>query len=141
MVIFAIDKLLFMKKILLSAVVAFLLLHSCGGSKQRVFESGAKEFTAQCPMMINDNTRADSAVYTKADNTMRYYYALVGPVDNPEVAAGIKKGLDQTFAAAIKATDDLKLYKDGKVTIEYIYRSATTEKEFFRVAITPDMYQ
>ena len=129
-----------MKFLYLFFIVSLVLI-SCNQSKQKIFEAGAKEFTSQCPMMVDDYTRADSAIYTKNDNTMRYYYALVGAVDNREIANQIKNSLDETFAAAIKATDDLKLYRDGKVTIEYIYHSATTKDEFFRVIITPDMYK
>ena len=130
-----------MKKILTAVCLAVLTLTSCQQAKQKVFEIASQEVNKQCPMTIDEMTRMDSTSYTGGDNTFTYYYTLTGTADDPTIAEATQKQLTESLPEMIKNTDDLKIYREMDVTMLYVYLSDKTQKELFRVKITPDLYK
>ncbi|WP_455586342.1 hypothetical protein [Bacteroides sp.] len=130
-----------MKKIISAICVAVLTLTSCQQAKQKVFEAASQQVNKQCPMTIDEVTRMDSTGYTGSDNTFTYYYTLTGAADNADIAEATQKHLEENLPGIIKTTDDLKMYRDMDVAMEYVYLSDKTHEELFRVKITPDMYK
>ena len=64
-----------------------------------------------------------------------------GTADDPTIAEATQKQLTESLPEIIKNTDDLKIYREMDVTMLYVYLSDKTQKELFRVKITPDLYK
>ena len=130
-----------MKKILSAICLALIILTSCQQAKQKVFEIASQEVNKQCPMKIDDVTRMDSTTYTSKDNTFTYYYTLSGAADDPSAVEATQKQMEEKLTGIIKSTNELKIYREAKVTMLYIYFSEKTQQKLFSVKVTPDMYQ
>ena len=49
--------------------------------------------------------------------------------------------MEEKLPGIIKSTNELKIYREAKVTMLYIYFSEKTQQKLFSVKVTPDMYQ
>lgn len=130
-----------MKKIILAACAALFTLASCQQAKQKVFELASEQVNKQCPITIDAMTRMDSTKYTGSDNTFTYFYTLSGNADNTEIAGTMKAELEKTLPETIKNTEEMKVYRESDVAINYIYLSDKTKEELFQVTVTPEMYK
>ena len=130
-----------MKKIILAACAALFTLASCQQAKQKVFELASEQVNKQCPITIDAMTRMDSTKYTGSDNTFTSFYTLSGNADNTEIAGTMKAELEKTLPETIKNTEEMKVYRESDVAINYIYLSDKTKEELFQVTVTPEMYK
>lgn len=118
-----------------------LILFSCSPSKEKRFEKEVEEQNRLYPMMIDPHTRIDSIQYVAAENTLLYYYSLLGDADNAETATLTREKLEKRLPADIKSAQGLEVHRNHKVTMEYVYFSDSNKNELFRISITPDMYR
>lgn len=130
-----------MRKIILGVCAALFALTSCQQAKQKVFELASDEVNKQCPITVDEMTRMDSTSYSGADNTFSYFYTLTGVADDPAMKEPMKAQLEETLPETIKNTEEMKVYRDADVTVEYIYLSSKTQEELLRIKVTPDMYK
>lgn len=130
-----------MNKIIFTVCLVVLTLTSCQQAKQKVFEVASNELNKQCPMVIDEVTRIDSTTYSGNDNTFIYYYTISGVIDDLNMAEATKKHMEEILPGVIKSNEELKIYRDMNVNMQYIYMSEKTQQELFRVKITPDQYR
>lgn len=91
-----------------------------------------------CPMMVDNDTRLDSAKVLRKD-VFEYYYTLVHVEKN-----GIDIGSLQSYATPmlvnnVKADRSFKIFRKNRITIQYSYRDKNGVP-LFDVKVTPDMY-
>ena len=96
------------------------------------------EINKKCPMMIDDETRLDSA-FALPDNVFQYHYSLV----NMEKAAtdidDLETNLRPSIIDFVKTNPDMKVNREHKTTFVYSY--IDKNKEFlFKIVVTPDLY-
>lgn len=129
-----------MKKIILGVCVVLLALTACQQAKQKVFKLASDQINKECPMIIDDMTTMDSTTYSDGSNTLTYFYTL-SDVDDPEMVELIKKEMEEVLPKTIRETEDLKIFRDAKVTFKYIYLSKENKQELFQITASPDMYK
>lgn len=119
-------------------VLLALVTYSCSSSKNEMFKKEVEEQNRLLPMMVDAYTRIDSIRY--ADNAFFYFYTLLNAADRV-ISEWERKELSDKMLKEIKSAAGMKLHRDHKVTMNYIYLSETTGEELFKIHITPEMYQ
>lgn len=111
-----------MRKTLLWAATALLLLAGCQQSLEEKAANEARKFTREnCPSPMGENMIIDSMTFDASTRTLHYHYRLTGAADaNPQ--------LDGTEARKallhdLKNTTAIKSYKDAGFNFAYTYRS------------------
>lgn len=106
-----------------------LLLTACHESLEDRAAREAREYTQKnCPTPVVQNTRTDSLTVDKATRTIGYWYTLCGKADNPEGVKNQQQKLRGVLLSGLKASTQLKLYKDAGFNIRYVYHSEKNPK-------------
>lgn len=129
-----------MKKIIPVICLLFLALTSCQQAKQKVFELMSTQLNSKCPMTMDEVTRMDSTAYNGTDNVFSYYYTLSGAADNMENAEAMKSQMEKILPEELKKTEEMKAFKEMNVTLDYVYCSASSGQELFKIKITSAQY-
>ena len=133
----------YLKTISSALVIVVLLLFVQCTSKNEKLHHQLTEMAASLnkltPVVIDPHTRFDSVAVTK-DVVFQYYYTIVD-IDNPkELLRAQKNGIIENMENAFATDKTLRVFKENKVTIEYIYRD-TTKRVVDIITITPDLYK
>ena len=114
----------------LSTLLALLcMLTSCHESLEDRAAREAKEWTAKnCPTPVVQNTRTDSLTFDKETRTIGYWYTLCGTADNLEATKAKREELRGILLEGLKASTQLKLYKDEGFNVRYVYHSEKDPK-------------
>lgn len=105
-------------------LVGVAMLTACHESLEERAEREAKEFTEKnCPTPVRENTRTDSLTYDKESRTIGYWYTLCGQADNAEAIEADKEKLVGILRNELKASTQMKAYKDAGFRIRYVYHS------------------
>lgn len=112
-----------MKKVILSALAATMLLTACQESLEERCAREAKEYTAKhCPAQIAQDIVMDSMSFDRQTRTIGYHYTLSGNLDN---SLTINKNQPrEQLLMEVKNSTNLKLYKDEGYSFRYVYYSA-----------------
>lgn len=106
-----------------------LLLTACHESLEDRAAREAREYTQKnCPTPVVQDTRTDSLTVDKATRTIGYWYTLCGKADNPEGVKSQQQKLRGVLLSGLKASTQLKLYKDAGFNIRYVYHSEKNPK-------------
>lgn len=112
-----------MKKLLIFAI-ALVTLSGCHESIEDRAARETKEYTEKnCPTPTVNYTRMDSITFDKASRTMNYYYTLCDKADDAEIINKQKDELRKTLLKSLKASTQLKVYKQAGFNIKYVYHS------------------
>lgn len=130
-----------MKRKLLILSMAFFAFASCQEAKHKVLELAAQKANEQCPMIIDEVTQMDSTSYDATTNTFSYYYTLSGVADDPSMIEKMKSEMETTIPETIKQTEEMKMFSEMDVTMDYIYLSGKTKEELFLIKVTPEQYK
>lgn len=105
-------------------LVGVAMLTACHESLEERAEREAKEFTEKnCPTPVRENTRTDNLTYDKESRTIGYWYTLCGQADNAEAIEADKEKLVGILRNELKASTQMKAYKDAGFGIRYVYHS------------------
>lgn len=130
-----------MKKNILAIGLMLITLASCQQAKNKVMELASQEANKQCPMVIDEVTKLDSTTYNADENIFSYYYTLTGAADDSSAIESMKSEMEKAIPETIKQTEEMKIFREMDVTMDYIYLSGTTKQELFKVQVTPDQYK
>ncbi len=81
----------------------------------------ASDLNKSCPVMVDKDTRLDNTV-ALPDNIFQYNYTLVNYSKEEIDIDLIKNNLQPLLLNNIKSNDDLKIFRDNKVTLKYSYK-------------------
>lgn len=105
----------------------------------KVLEKAISEVNKNCPVMVDEYTRLDSASVI-SDNSMQYNYTLI----NTELAQvnqdTVKKYVFPEIINNVKTSPDLKVFRDLKTTFIYSYRDKNG-LAILKFPVTPEMYE
>lgn len=111
-------------------MASIFALTACHESLEDRAAREAKTFTEKnCPTPVKDNTRTDSLTFDKATRTIAYWYTLCGSADNAEGLQQQKEKLISVLREGVKASTQLKAYKDEGFSMRYVYHSEKAPKE------------
>lgn len=107
-----------------------MLLAACHESLEDRAAREAKEYTEKnCPTPVVQNTRTDSLTFDRQTRTIGYWYTLCGDADNTEGIKAQEAKLRKVLLDGLKASTQLKMYKDAGFSIRYVYHSHKNPKE------------
>lgn len=111
--------------------------------KQPKFEDNlakiANEVNKTCPKMIDQDTRLDNVV-AHSNNKFQYNYTLVNLSAETVDTIKFHQLVDANIINNVKSNPDLKIYRDNKTTIGYLYKDFSGNY-LMRISVTPEMYQ
>ena len=112
-----------MKKLLIFTIV-LVALSGCHESLEDRAARETKEYTEKnCPTPTVNFTRMDSITVDKSSRTVNYYYTLCDKADDTEIINKQKDELRKTLLKSLKASTQLKVYKQAGFNIKYVYHS------------------
>ncbi|MDD4921468.1 MAG: hypothetical protein PHS30_03210 [Bacteroidales bacterium] len=120
-------------------LVLFLVKHLfINNSYEKVLLNVALEINNDCPVMIDEDTRLDSAKVQH--QTLKYYYTMVKVLKDSIDVQSLKENLEPVILQSVKTNPELKLYRDNKVTMIYHY-SDKAGAIIMEIEITPYKYK
>lgn len=133
-----------MKNYVVLSLLATLSLVSC--KKENVVDAELKAVAASMnkmtPQVLNDGIRLDS-VSAQPNQTLKYNYTLTDDVHENVSAEDIEKFKKESKDGAlkiIKASPEIKEFRDRNVTMEYVYYDKNGKKTT-DFKITPAEYK
>ena len=93
-----------------------------------------------CPIRIDKETTLDSMAYHKSNNTLYYYYSLVGSLDNAKKINNLKAQITKNQLETVKNSVELRKYKEWGISFCYIYFSKTSHKLLLNMKFTKEEY-
>lgn len=105
----------------------------------KVMETAVKEVNKNCPMMVDQYTRLDSASVI-SENSMQYNYTLIDTELADVNQDTVKKYVFPEIINNVKSSPDLKVFRDLKTTFIYSYRDKNG-LAILKFPVTPEMYQ
>lgn len=110
--------------IILILVLSAVIMVQQGVFKRPSFEvqmaKAAHKLNKKSPMMIDSETRLDSAVVF-GDSLFQYNYTMVNFIKDSIDTLGFRHYMKPKLLEFVRYNEDLKPYRDHKVTIEYVY--------------------
>jgi hypothetical protein len=103
-----------------------------------VLMQSASELNKSCPMMVDGETRLDSATVFPG-NAFQYNYTLVN-LEKEEINPDtIRKYLEPGIINNVKTNRQMKIFRDHKTTIDYSYKDKNGVF-VLKMSVTPDKY-
>ena len=98
----------------------------------------ADELNANCPVMVDSETRLDNA-FAMPGNVFQYNYTLVNLVKDSINIQDFEEYMKPRIVSNAKTNPDLQLFRDNKVTMNYYYKDLNG---IFvsKISISPDQY-
>jgi len=129
--------------VILLAGVLFICNACKRETKDERFRREFQELTLkECPKMLDESTRLDSASYNIENRTLCYHYTILGSSDDESVYANEKVITEyrNNILKGLKGSIQLKRYKDEGITFCYEYRSNKTGKKVIVFSFTQEDY-
>lgn len=127
--------------VLVIGVFALILMKHLfiDSSYDRVLLNKVHEINRSCPVMIDRDTRLDSACVPR-HLTLQYDYTMVNALKDSIDIINFHTNLEQSILSSIKQNSELQPYLENKVTIVCHYKD---RKGTFitKVSITPEQYR
>lgn len=139
------------RNLIIGLVVAFTVVGLMGASiltMQNVFkpfvtgkvlETAVNEVNKNCPVMVDEYTRLDSASLV-SDHEMQYNYTLINTELEEVNQDTVKKYVMPEIINNVKTSPDLKAFRDLKTTLIYSYRDKNG-LAILKIPVTPEMYE
>jgi hypothetical protein len=108
-------------------------------STEDQLEKAANIINKKCPVMIDRETRLESAV-TLPGKGFQYNFTLMNMVVDSVNIATFNEEMTRLLLHSVKTTPQLKAYREREVTISYSY-SDRNGKFISTIVITPEMYR
>ena len=118
-----------------------MLLIQCTSEKERLnkaLNEMAENLNISTPLKLNQNMQLDSAIVS-ADNVFIYYYTLINAKNPVVLMDSLEDELNSNIKKSYKIDERLRVFKDNKVTINYIY-SDSTGSPVRTIIVTPEDY-
>ena len=84
----------------------------------------AANLNTSTPVMLDPYTRFDGALVT-SDNVFQYTYSILNTQNATQMVDDAIKSMIPEMRKMFSENKDLRIFKENKVTIEYIYKDAT----------------
>lgn len=125
-----------------ATLVAVILLSACHhDSLADRAEKEVKDYTERyCPTPMTNEQRTDSITFTRATNTINYYYTLGGRADNVEVFQKFKPKLTKIVLQQLKDDTHIRAYKQAGFSFHYVFRSLSTGDVLLEKTFTKRQY-
>lgn len=105
-----------------------LLMHTQCNSKSKALHQKLSEMAsslnASTPVMLDPYTRFDGASVTE-DNVFQYTYSILNTSDAWQMVNSAIQSMLPEMKKMFSENPDLRIFKENKVTIEYIYKDAS----------------
>ncbi|MEA5081211.1 MAG: hypothetical protein VB024_06255 [Dysgonamonadaceae bacterium] len=98
----------------------------------------ADNLNVSTPLILNQNMQLDSAVVS-ADNVFIYYYTIINAEKPVALMDSLEVELNSSIKKSFKIDERLRVFKENKVTIKYIY-SDSTGSSVRTIKVTPEDY-
>ena len=98
----------------------------------------AQEINKSCPIMVDEETRLDSASVF-SDNTLQYNYTLINWTKDSIDLESFESYMQPVILNNVKTSSDMKIYRDNKTSIAYSYNDMNGEF-VSKILITADQY-
>ncbi len=106
---------------------------------KQIWIKTANEINTNCPLMIDNITRLDNAMYIPK-KTFQYTYTLVNMPDSNINTNELKANLEPNVTNFVKTNPDLKMMRDHDMTLKYYYQDIN-KTHLFTITVTPDDYK
>lgn len=83
----------------------------------------ALNLNASTPVMLDPYTRFDGASVTK-DNVFQYTYSILNTENAENMVNSAIESMLPEMKKMFSQNEDLRIFKENKVTIEYVYKDA-----------------
>lgn len=102
--------------------VSVLLNHYVFASPSfdEVMVKAAEELNEDCPVMLDQETRLDSASVPSENNFM-YHYTLVNWVKDSIDANAFRSVMEPIILESVKTNPEMQIYREHKTTMSYSY--------------------
>jgi hypothetical protein len=139
------------KNLIIGLTVAFVVIGLMGAAffgmqnvikpffTGKVMETAVKKVNENCPMMVDQYTRLDSASVI-SQNAMQYNYTLINTALEEVNQDTVKKYVFPEIIQNVKTSPDLKALRNLKTTLIYSYRDKNG-LAILKFPITPEMYE
>jgi len=127
--------------VLVMGVFAIILMKHLfiDSSYDKVLLNKVHEINRSCPVMIDQDTRLDSA-FVPRHLTLQYDYTMVNTLKDSIDILNFHANLEQSILNSVKQNPELKPYLENNVTIVCHYKDKTG-KFVTKVLITPEQYR
>lgn len=105
----------------------------------KVLETTVKQINSNCPVMIDQYTRLDSACLV-SNTEIQYNYTLINTELEQVNQDTVKKYVMPEIINTVKTSPDLKAFRDLKTTLIYSYRDKNG-LAILKFPVTPEMYE
>ncbi|MFA5463109.1 MAG: hypothetical protein WC265_03435 [Dysgonamonadaceae bacterium] len=106
-------------------IMSMLLILQCTSNNNKSLNlkltKMAENLNLSSPTVLDQHTRFDSAIVTP-ENIFQYYYTIIYANNPSELLSNQKKELINNMKKAFTTDRSLQVFKDNKVTIQYIYK-------------------
>ena len=116
------------------------LFTSCQQSRQERLKKEAEQTSLMCPIQIDKETTLDSMAYHESDNTLYYYYALSGTLDDSKKISELKDKVMKSQLETVKNSVELRKYKEWGLSFCYVYYSKTSHDLLLNMKFTKEQY-
>lgn len=125
--------------IVAAALIIFVVRQSWfDTSYEKELTEIANQLNANCPVMIDADTRLDSA-NVLPDNTLQYNYTMVRVLKDSINIQDFRSNLEDILLNAVKTNPELKPYREHKVTLMYHYKDKTGSL-VTKITLSPEQY-
>lgn len=106
-------------------IMSMLLILQCTSNNNKSLNlkltKMAEDLNLSSPTVLDQHTRFDSAIVTP-ENIFQYYYTIIYANNPSELLSNQKEELVSNMKKAFTTDRSLQVFKDNKVTIQYIYK-------------------
>ena len=99
----------------------------------------ANEINKNCPMMVDQHTRLDNTMGGPG-NSFAYIYTLVNHEATELDIKSIKENLTPFLINMVKTSEEMKSFRENKVSLKYSYRDKSGVF-LFSILINPEDYE
>lgn len=105
-------------------IISLILIFQCTSNNKKLNQELTKmadNLNLSSPTVLDQHTRFDSATVT-SENIFQYYYTIIYANNPSELLSNQKEELINNMKEAFTTDRSLQVFKDNKVTIQYIYK-------------------
>jgi len=108
-------------------------------SFEKALIEAANDVSKSCPMMLDDDTRLDSATVI-LPKTFQYNYTLINFEKEELDVLELKNMLEPDIVNFIRTSRDMKNFRDNKVVINYYYNDKNGDY-LLNISVSPEQYE
>jgi len=124
-------------------IVAYVAVQSVFFDTKPDFEGQmveiADELNRACPIMVDNETRLDSAS-TQSNKTFQYHYTLINMEKDSVDITELEDYLEPIILHNLRTSSDLKVFRNNNVTMTYQYQDMN-EAFLFELVFLPEQYK